>query len=101
MAELSREEVEEIARLARLALGDEEVARMQADLGAILVHMDALREVDTSGIEPMTHAVPLTLRLRVDESAPSLPQEVATGGAPDPRDGYFRVPHIIKPGMET
>ena len=96
MAALTREDVEEIAHLARLALTDSEIERMREELSAILGHMDALAEVDTTGIAPMTHAVPMELRLRPDEVAPSLPAEVALADAPDPRDGFFQVPHIIK-----
>jgi aspartyl-tRNA(Asn)/glutamyl-tRNA(Gln) amidotransferase subunit C len=96
MPGVTRAEVEELALLARLALSDDEVARMQTDLAAILVHMDALAEVDTTGIAPMTHAVPMDLRLRKDEPQPSLPVEVALRAAPDAADGHFRVPNIIK-----
>ncbi len=95
MAELTRDDVEQIALLARLALTAAEVEAMRIDLSAILVHMDALAEVDTTGIEPMTHAVPMTLPLRADEPAPSLPAEVALADAPDPVDDLFCVPHII------
>jgi len=96
MAALTREDVEEIAHLARLALSDDEIERMREELSAILGHMDALAEVDTSGVAPMTHAVPMDLRLRSDETAPSLAAEVALADAPERRDAYFQVPHIIK-----
>jgi len=96
---LTREEVEQIALLARLALDDTELEQMRVDLTAILGHMDALAEVDTSGIEPMTHAVPMDLPLRADVPAPSLPVAVATAGAPDAADGTFVVPNVI--GRQT
>ncbi|MCE9577085.1 MAG: Asp-tRNA(Asn)/Glu-tRNA(Gln) amidotransferase subunit GatC [Deltaproteobacteria bacterium] len=96
MSGLTRAEVEELAVLARLELTEDELARMQVDLAAILVHMEALAEVDTSAVAPMTHAVPMDLRLRKDEPQPSLPVEVALRAAPDARDGHFRVPNIIK-----
>lgn len=95
MPALSRDEVEQLALLARLRLDDDEVERMREDLGAILAHMDALAAVDTTGVEPMTHAVPMDLRPRADEVEPSLPQAVALRGAPDVADGAFQVPHII------
>jgi aspartyl-tRNA(Asn)/glutamyl-tRNA(Gln) amidotransferase subunit C len=98
MDALSRDDVEEIALLARLALRDDEIERMRTDLAAILSHMDQLRAVDTSGIEPMTHAVPMELRLREDAVAPSLPVEVALSDAPDRAVDFFQVPHIIKSG---
>jgi aspartyl-tRNA(Asn)/glutamyl-tRNA(Gln) amidotransferase subunit C len=96
---LSREEVEEIALLARLHLEPDEVARMQADLGAILEHFGALAQVDTTGVEPMTHAVEVALPLRPDEPAPSLPVADALRGAPAVRDDLFVVPAVI-PGAE-
>jgi aspartyl-tRNA(Asn)/glutamyl-tRNA(Gln) amidotransferase subunit C len=93
---MTREEVEAIALLARLALSEEEVAQMCGDLSAILVHMDALAEVDTTGVEPMTHAVPMDLPLRADVVEASLPVETALSGAPDSAEGAFVVPHVIE-----
>lgn len=92
---LKREEVVEIAQLARLALGDEELDAIAHDLRAFLEHVGALQEVDTTGVEPMTHAVPTTLRLREDVVAPSLEVGVALADAPANRDLCFEVPAII------
>ena len=64
MDALTRDDVEEIALLARLALAPDEAERLRGDLGAILAHMQELAAVDTTGIEPMTHPVPMTLRQR-------------------------------------
>ena len=88
MEALTRDDVEQIALLARLALDDAELEEMRVDLTAILAHMDVLAEVDTTGVEPMTHAVPMDLPLRDDVPAPSLP-------APTADDGFFVVPHVI------
>jgi aspartyl-tRNA(Asn)/glutamyl-tRNA(Gln) amidotransferase subunit C len=96
MAALTRRDVEEIALLSRLRLEEEEIERLRDELTAILEHMEKLQALDTHGVEPMTHAVPMDLRLRPDEVEPSLPAEVATGQAPDVAEGCFRVPHIIK-----
>lgn len=95
MAALTREEVLEIALLARLHLDDDEVDRLQGELSSILEHMEALQAIATD-IEPMTHAVPMALRLRQDAVEPSLPVEAAVGQAPDRADDLFQVPHIIK-----
>ena len=92
---LQRTEIEAIAHLARLALTDGELDRFAVDLTTILDHMAALAEVDTDGVEPMTHAVPITLRLRDDVARPSLAPEVALADAPAVRDGCFEVPTII------
>ena len=93
---LTRRDVEEIARLARLHLEEEEIERLRDELTTILAHMQTLQSLDTTDVDPMTHAVPMDLRLRADVAAPSLPQEVALSHAPDQADGCFRVPHIIK-----
>lgn len=98
MDALKRSVVEEIASLARLELSDDEVERLQSELTAILDHIKSLRQVDTTNVEPMTHAVPLELRLRPDVAEPSLPVEAALDQAPDPADDSFRVPHIIGSG---
>ena len=96
MDALTRDDVEQIALLARLALDDRELEEMRLDLTAILGHMDVLAEVDTTGVEPMTHAVPMDLPLRADEAAPSLPVEIALAGAPDAKEDFFIVPSIIE-----
>ena len=93
---LEREEVQHVARLARLHLSDEELERMREQLDAILAYIDKLRELDVEGVEPTSHAVPLVDVMRDDALAPCLPQEAALANAPD-RDGeFFRVPRIIE-----
>jgi aspartyl-tRNA(Asn)/glutamyl-tRNA(Gln) amidotransferase subunit C len=95
---LTRKEVEEIALLARVHLEPNELAAMEKDLGDILEHFAALASVDTTDVPPMTHAVPLDLRLRPDEVAPSLPVAEALRGAPAKQGDVFVVPAIIGPG---
>lgn len=95
-AVLTRAEVDELAHLARLALDDATRERLRGELGTILAHVAHLGEVDTDGVEPMTHAVAMTLRLRPDEPAPPLPVEVALAGAPAVRDDSFVVPAVIR-----
>ena len=95
MSRIKPEEVRELAVLARLALDDQEVARMTADLDAILGYVDALRELDTTAVEPMTHAVPFDCPLRPDEAKPSLPIEEALQNAPRREGSFFQVPRII------
>lgn len=91
---LPRKEVEEIALLARLHLESEEIERMRIELGAILDHFTALAAVDTD-VAPMTHAVPLELRLRPDVPEPSLPAAEAVRAAPAKEGDLFVVPAII------
>src|SRR5262245_6701636 len=71
MSRITTDEVRELALLARLHLSDREVASMTDNLGAILEYVDALRALDTSAIEPMTHAVPFDCPTRPDEVKPS------------------------------
>jgi len=92
---LTHSDVEEIAYLARLTLSPAEIESMRRDLAAILDYMDVLREVDTDGIEPMTHAVPTGLPLRPDEPEPSLPVAVALAGAAAHEEEHFQVPNVL------
>lgn len=98
MPDLNVEDVAEIARLARLDLNADEIESLRDDLTAILDHMTILQTLDTDGVEPMTHAVPMDLRLRGDEIAPSLPVETALAAAPEHADDHFQVPNVIKTG---
>jgi len=95
MSRIRPEDVREIAALARLALTDEEVARMTGDLDAILGHVEALRELDTTSTEPMTHAVPFDCPLRPDLEEPPLSVEEALRNAPRRDQGFFQVPRIV------
>jgi aspartyl-tRNA(Asn)/glutamyl-tRNA(Gln) amidotransferase subunit C len=92
---IAPEEVREIAMLARLRLDDAEVARMTQDLDAILGYMAALRELDTSAVEPMTHAVPFDCPLRPDETAAPLPLDAVLGNAPRRAGSFFEVPRVV------
>jgi aspartyl-tRNA(Asn)/glutamyl-tRNA(Gln) amidotransferase subunit C len=93
---ISREEVQHVARLARLHLTEEEAERMREQLDAILAYIDKLRELDVDGVEPTAHAVPLVNVMRDDALTPCLPQERALADAPDRADEFFRVPRIIE-----
>jgi aspartyl-tRNA(Asn)/glutamyl-tRNA(Gln) amidotransferase subunit C len=89
---IDREQVLHVARLARLRLSDEEVARMQGELSTILDHIEKLNELDLEGVEPTSHVVELENVLRDDVPRPSLPREKALEQAPDAAAGGFRVP---------
>jgi aspartyl-tRNA(Asn)/glutamyl-tRNA(Gln) amidotransferase subunit C len=101
MPSLTRKEVDEIAMLARLHLEPDETLKLQDELGKILDHFLALATVDTDGVPPMTHAVPMDLRLRADEPGPSLPASDALKGAPAREGDLFVVPAIIGSGRES
>ncbi|HEY2901412.1 MAG TPA: Asp-tRNA(Asn)/Glu-tRNA(Gln) amidotransferase subunit GatC [Polyangia bacterium] len=98
MSRIKPEEVREIATLARLRLTDQEVDRMTVDLDAILGYVAALKELDTTDVEPMTHAVPFDCPLRPDATAPSLPLDEALRNAPRRAESFFQVPRIIAAG---
>jgi aspartyl-tRNA(Asn)/glutamyl-tRNA(Gln) amidotransferase subunit C len=93
---ISRQDVEHVARLARLALDEGELERMREQLAAILAYIDKLRALDVEGVEPTSHAVPLVNVMREDEIAPCLPEDEALANAPDRVDDMFRVPRIIE-----
>jgi aspartyl-tRNA(Asn)/glutamyl-tRNA(Gln) amidotransferase subunit C len=95
-ARISLADVEHVARLARLALSDGEKERMRSELDGILAYIDKLRAVDTSGVLPTSHAVPLTNVMRDDVERPSLPPDEMLANAPDRHGELFRVPKIIE-----
>ena len=92
---LSKPEVEHIAYLARLQLGPEEIDTITNQLNHILVYMEKLSELATSGIEPTTHALHLSNAFRDDRVSPSLPQEETLALAPEQGGGSFVVPKVI------
>jgi aspartyl-tRNA(Asn)/glutamyl-tRNA(Gln) amidotransferase subunit C len=85
-----------VARLARLELSAAEKERMRKELDGILSYIDKLRALDTSGVEPTSHAVPLTNVMRDDTEVASLPQDEMLANAPDRHGEMFRVPKIIE-----
>ncbi len=95
MSRIDPKEVQEIARLARLRLSDDEVARMAHDLDAILTHIEQLRQLDTRDIEPMTHAVPFDCPFREDQVGQMLPVDEALQNAPRREDSFFEVPRVV------
>ncbi len=99
MGKLTRNEVEEIALLARLHLEPQEIELLQDELGAILAHFRTIAIVDTNDVAPMTHAVPMDAPLRADVPAPSLPAAEALRAAPR-RDGDLIVVPAVLPGSE-
>jgi aspartyl-tRNA(Asn)/glutamyl-tRNA(Gln) amidotransferase subunit C len=93
---ISPEDVAHIARLSRLALSEAEAERMREQLSGILAYIDKLRALETEGVEPTSHAVPLVNVMREDEPRPCLSQDEALANAPDRSDASFRVPRIIE-----
>lgn len=95
---LTSEHVRKVASLARLKVSDAEVESLLGDLTAILEYVDVLNEVDTTGVQPMVHAVELHDVFREDGIVASLPREKALQNAPRTDGTYFLVPTIIDEG---
>lgn len=93
---LTPDDVAHIARLARVGLTSEEKARLTTQLSAILDHFETLQQVDTEGVEPTAHPLPLSNVMRADEVQPSLPQAVAVANAPEREDALFRVRAVLE-----
>ena len=89
---ITRDEVLHVARLARLALTEDEISKFQEQLSAILEAVSKVNELDLSDVEPTAHPLDLVNVWASDEEQPSLPLEDALSNAPDREDGYFRVP---------
>ncbi len=92
--EISRAEVLHVAKLARLALTDEEVEKFRKQLSAILEAVGKVAELDLSGVPPTSHPLDLVNALADDEPAPCLSREDALANAPDPEGGFFGVPPV-------
>jgi aspartyl-tRNA(Asn)/glutamyl-tRNA(Gln) amidotransferase subunit C len=90
------EQVEYIAKLARLEFSDSEKDKLAGELNKILQYMDKLNELDTSGVEPLSHPIEVTNVMRFDEVKPSLSSEEALKNAPSKEKGFFKVPKVIK-----
>ena len=95
MSGIAREEVKRIATLARLSLPDAELDRLQRDLGAILSYVETLASVDTAGVEPTAHVIPLATPLREDVPEPAMDPARAVANAPEASDTAFVVPKVI------
>jgi aspartyl-tRNA(Asn)/glutamyl-tRNA(Gln) amidotransferase subunit C len=93
---LTREEVLHIAHLARVALSDEDVTKFQEQLSEILAQFETLQALDTEGVEPTSHPLPLESVMRTDDVRPSLPAEAALANAPLVEDGLFRVRAVLE-----
>jgi aspartyl-tRNA(Asn)/glutamyl-tRNA(Gln) amidotransferase subunit C len=93
---LERDAVLHIARLARVHLTDEEVETYAAQLGDIIGHFDVLNGVDTEGVDPTAHTLPLRNVMADDVARPSLPRDEVLAMAPNTEDGYLRVRAVLE-----
>lgn len=95
MSTISRDEVAHLAKLARLAVTDNELDTFVGQLDVILESVAKVSEVASADVPPTSHAVPLTNVFRADEVRPSLSQQQALAGATSAEEGRFRVPRIL------
>ena len=91
---ISIKDVEHVARLARLSLSAQEKEIFTQQLGRIIEHFNELQNVDTTGVEPLAHALPIVNVTRDDIVVAPLGANMLLSSAPDVENGYFRVPRI-------
>jgi aspartyl-tRNA(Asn)/glutamyl-tRNA(Gln) amidotransferase subunit C len=96
VVKINLEQVRYVAELARLDLDPAEEQRLTGQLNAILEYMDQLGEVDTAGVEPTSHVLPLTNVMREDLVREGLSTEAALANAPAAEQGHFAVPKILE-----
>ncbi len=92
---LTTQDVEYVAKLARLDVTNQEKEKFTAQLNDILLYIDKLNELDTTGVASMSHAIAVTNAFREDKVSESLGTERALANAPDTRGEFFRVPKVI------
>lgn len=89
-------DIEKVARLARIELTEDEKKTFGKQLEQILSHMEQLNRLDTTGVEPTSHAIPMVNVFREDEVKQSVLKEEVLGISPDQEEGHFKVPRIIE-----
>ena len=94
--EINDKLVSYVAELAHLKLDDDQRAQATADLARMIGYVDQLSELDTDGVEPMSHIFPLKNVLRADKVVPSADREALLSGAPDRDEETFRVPKAVE-----
>ena len=93
---VTNEQVRHIARLARIAMSDEEIARIGPELNNILGWIEQLSEVNTDGVEPLTAVIDQKLRLRDDKVTEGNIRDEILANAPEAQHGFFAVPKVIE-----
>ncbi|MDH4321173.1 MAG: Asp-tRNA(Asn)/Glu-tRNA(Gln) amidotransferase subunit GatC [Desulfobulbaceae bacterium] len=92
---ITEEQIQYVAKLARLDLAPQELAAMTGQLDRILSYVETLNELDTSGVAPTSHALAVTNAFRDDEVKPSLAREKSLANAPLQNGEAFVVPRVI------
>src|SRR5262249_8629595 len=89
------DDVKKVARLARLELAEDDLVRMQSQLSAILDYVAQLNELNTEGVEPLAHPLPIENVFRPDEPVPCLSPDAALQNAPNRVGAHFAVPTVF------
>ena len=93
---ITKEEVQHVANLARLALDEAAIERFAGQIDNILEYVDKLKQVDTQGVAPTSHAISKTNAFREDDVIEHLDRELSLANAPEKEDGAFLVPRVIQ-----
>jgi aspartyl-tRNA(Asn)/glutamyl-tRNA(Gln) amidotransferase subunit C len=93
---LTIEQIRWVAHLARLELSEAELDTMTRQLAAVIGFVNQLQQVDTEGVEPLAHPLPISNVFREDEPVPSLPLDNALANAPDRRGDFYGVPAVLE-----
>jgi aspartyl-tRNA(Asn)/glutamyl-tRNA(Gln) amidotransferase subunit C len=88
--------VKRVAHLARIALPEDDVAKMQAEINAMLGFVEQLNEVDVTGVEPMTSVMPMVMKKRQDVINDGANADAVVANAPQSEDNYFMVPKVVE-----
>lgn len=91
---IGKEDVKHVAKLARLELTEKEIEKYSKQLDEIIKYVEQMNEVDTTGVEPMPHPIPVYNVMREDEVKYEQTKEELMANAPFEEDGFFRVPKI-------
>ena len=93
---VTKEDLQNVAVLSRLAIPDDQEDKYIDQMDKILTYMDNLSELDTENVKPTTYALPMQNVFRKDEVKESLDREAALANAPLKEDGYFKVPKVLE-----
>ena len=93
---VSKDQVRHIAKLARIAMSDDEIERLVPELNGIIGWVEQLGEVDTDGVEPLTAVIDQQLRLREDAVTDGDCRDAVLANAPEAQHGFFAVPKVIE-----
>jgi aspartyl-tRNA(Asn)/glutamyl-tRNA(Gln) amidotransferase subunit C len=93
---ITEETVQYVAALAKLSISEEEKKKVAADLDRILDYIEVMKELDTEGVEPMSHVLPVTNVFREDEVTNGNERKLLIKNAPKQKDGCFSVPKTVE-----